>query len=140
VAGSHATALMAEGTRIAFRLLQGKSAPNPLVLLYQSSEGASSGYRGWLRLTVALSIVLMAFNLLPLPSFDGGRILFVLVELVTRKRIAPAREALWHTVGFWVLMVAIAWISVANLRKVLPKPRPRPERYLESPVSRDAGS
>jgi regulator of sigma E protease len=135
VAGSHANALMVEGTRIVFRLLQGKSAPNPLVLLHQSSEGASSGARGWLRLTVALSIALMAFNLLPLPSFDGGRMLFVLGELITRKRIPPAREALLHTVGFWVLMIAVAWLAIANFRKVLPKSPPRPAETMTVPAS-----
>jgi regulator of sigma E protease len=118
---SHANAIIGEGLRLIFRLAQGKPAANPLLLLRQSSEAASSGLRGWLRLSVALSIALMAFNLLPFPSLDGGRMLLILVEMTTGRRLPPAREAWLHTGGFWLLMVGLLWLAFVNVKKVLPR-------------------
>jgi regulator of sigma E protease len=138
LAVTHSHAVMGEGLRLAFRLLQGKPAANPLVLLRQSTEGASSGVRGWLRLAVALSIALMAFNLLPLPSFDGGRALLVGVEMTTGKRLPPAREAWLHTLGFWLLIVGMVWLALANVRKVLPR-RPAETTQADSALAPDAG-
>ena len=61
-----------------------------------------------LQLAALLSINLGVLNLLPLPMLDGGRVMFVLLEVVRGgRRIAPEKEALVHLVGF-VLFVALA--------------------------------
>ena len=59
-------------------------------------------------LAALLSINLGVINLLPLPMLDGGRIFFLLIEVVRGgRRIAPEKEAIVHLVGF-VLFVALA--------------------------------
>ncbi len=84
---------------------------------------------GWLVLfdfAALLSINLAIINILPLPMLDGGRIAFVLLEIVRRgKRIAPEKEALVHLVGLAQLhpdfarcrqhIHCIVILSVANL-------------------------
>lgn len=68
---------------------------------------------------VLLSINLGLINLLPVPALDGGRIIFVLVEIVRRgKRVSPETEAKVHMAFFLlliVLMVALIYWDVARI-------------------------
>jgi regulator of sigma E protease len=57
-----------------------------------------------LRLTSFVSMALALTNLLPLPALDGGRIMFVLLEAVRGRRIAPEREGFVHFVGMALLL------------------------------------
>ena len=50
-----------------------------------------------------ISLALGLTNLLPIPALDGGRILFVLIELVRGRPIAPEREGMVHLVGLLLL-------------------------------------
>jgi len=70
-----------------------------------------------LQLMGSLSVALAVTNLLPLPGLDGGRILFVAVEAVRRKRIDPAKEGLVHLIGMLLLvalMFILIWQDLAN--------------------------
>ena len=49
-------------------------------------------------------VVFVMLLLLPLPALDGGRLLFLLIELVIRRPVNPKYEGLIHTAGFLVLM------------------------------------
>ncbi len=57
-----------------------------------------------LELTAFISIALALTNILPIPAFDGGRILFVLIEAVRGRRVDPRRETLIHYISFMVLL------------------------------------
>jgi regulator of sigma E protease len=64
-----------------------------------------------------LSVALAVTNLLPLPGFDGGRILFIIVEAIRGRRVDPAKEGLVHLVGMALLvalMLFITWQDVVN--------------------------
>ena len=66
-----------------------------------------------------LSMLLGFFNILPIPALDGGRILFVVIEVVRRgKRISPEREGMIHMVGFIVLITFILFITFVDLTKL----------------------
>lgn len=60
-----------------------------------------------LNFIAVISIALGLTNLLPLPALDGGRILFVLIELVRGKPISPEREGMVHLVGMALLLSAM---------------------------------
>lgn len=51
-----------------------------------------------------ISVGLGFFNLLPIPALDGGRILFVIIEIVRGKPISPEREGLVHLIGLALLL------------------------------------
>lgn len=57
-----------------------------------------------LNFVALVSIFVGATNLLPLPALDGGRILFVLIEIIRGKPVAPEREGFIHTMGFVFLL------------------------------------
>ena len=70
-----------------------------------------------MQLMGSLSVALAMTNLLPLPGLDGGRILFVIVEWIRRRRIDPSKEGLVHLVGMMLLvalMIFITWQDVVN--------------------------
>lgn len=60
-----------------------------------------------------ISVALGLTNLLPIPALDGGRILFVLIEIVRGRPVAPEREGLVHLVGL-VLLLSITVVFILN--------------------------
>lgn len=62
----------------------------------------------------AISAYLAVFNLLPIPALDGGRLLFLGYEAVTRKRPNPTMEAQIHGVALVMLLGLMIYITVAN--------------------------
>jgi regulator of sigma E protease len=67
-----------------------------------------------LQIIASLTITLGIFNLLPFPALDGGRIIFVLPELVLRRRVPPEFENLVHAVGFAVLLLFMVYINAMD--------------------------
>ncbi|MFY0530138.1 M50 family metallopeptidase [Archangium gephyra] len=123
---AHTGNLVIEGTRMLGGLLQGQRSmadANPVGLVKQSSGAAGSGLGSFLRVVVSLSLALALFHLLPLPSLDGGRMLFVLVEAVSRRRVPPRVETVVHAVGFLVLLGVVLTVALADLRQHLRRTR-----------------
>jgi regulator of sigma E protease len=70
-------------------------------------------------LAAVISFSLAVINILPIPALDGGRIFFVLIEILRGgKRISPEREGLVHLAGFIVLLAFIAIISVQDIGRI----------------------
>ncbi len=71
-----------------------------------------------LNITLMLSVNLGILNLLPIPALDGGRLVFLLLELIRGKPIPPQKEGMVHFVGlmfFMVLMVFIFFNDLSNI-------------------------
>ena len=72
-----------------------------------------------LQLAALLSINLGILNLLPLPMLDGGRVMFLLLEVARGgRRIAPEKEALVHLVGFAVFIALAAAVTFADITRI----------------------
>ena len=84
-----------------------------------SQSGPTGAGQGFplVRLTIiaAISIALGLTNLLPIPALDGGRILFLLPELLLRKRVPARYENMVHMVGLVVLLILMVYVTVDNL-------------------------
>ncbi|HJM90111.1 MAG TPA: M50 family metallopeptidase [Dehalococcoidia bacterium] len=98
----------------------GPAVRGPVGLAQATGEIARAGGAPPLfELAALLSINLGVLNLLPLPMLDGGRIAFLLLEVVRRgKRVAPEREALVHLVGlvlFVLLFVAVTFADISRI-------------------------
>ena len=68
-----------------------------------------------MQLLAFVSLALAVTNLLPLPALDGGRILFVLLEIVRGKRIAPEKEGLVHFVGMAILLGLMTMLVIQDI-------------------------
>ncbi len=71
-----------------------------------------------LNITLLLTINLGVFNLLPLPALDGGRLVFLLLEVVRGKPIPPEKEGMVHFIGlvfFMILMVLVLFNDISNI-------------------------
>lgn len=138
---AHSGNLVTEGTRMFSRMLQGKQGltlANPVGMVKQSSGAAASGPGAFLRVLVSLSVALAFFHLLPLPSLDGGRMLFVLFESVSRRKVPARVETLVHAVGFLALLAVVLTVALADLRQHLANvtaPAPDTDEPGENPLS-----
>jgi len=73
-----------------------------------------------MNIMMILSASIGFMNLIPLPALDGGRIFFILIEIITGKAVPKKAEAVVHTIGFFILMalmVLILFNDVWNLIK-----------------------
>jgi regulator of sigma E protease len=66
-------------------------------------------------LLATLSVALGLTNLLPIPALDGGRILFVLPELILRRRIPARYENMIHFVGFVALILLMIYVTTQDI-------------------------
>ncbi|OGO14445.1 MAG: hypothetical protein A2Y93_14220 [Chloroflexi bacterium RBG_13_68_17] len=133
--GAEATASQVALTlRLPFLLAQGQVSPD---------EARVSGLKGiydmlsWanavdqatqrpfitLQLIGVISVGLGIANLLPIPALDGGRLVFLLIEALFRRRVAPRFEGLAHTVGFAVLLVLLVYITIQDFVNPIALPR-----------------
>ena len=69
-------------------------------------------------ITILLSANIGVMNLLPLPALDGGRIVFLLVELITRKKAKPEVEGMIHIVGLILLLLLMVFISYNDVKNI----------------------
>lgn len=79
-----------------------------------------AGWRSLVETAALLSMNLAVLNILPLPFVDGGKIVFVLIEMARRgKRIAPQKEAIVHLVGLVALLVMVVALSYFDILRII---------------------
>ena len=100
----------------------GSGLVGPIGIIRQIGCEANAVHsQGWvplLTLVAEISADLAIVNLLPIPALDGGRLLFVLISLVTRRRLRPEVEGMAHALGMAALLTLIfvvSWHDVMNL-------------------------
>lgn len=76
------------------------------------------GLDALLVMAILLSVNLGVLNILPIPALDGGRIFFLLIEGITRKRIKPLWEAKAHLLGYALLMLLMIIITGRDILQV----------------------
>lgn len=81
------------------------------------SSATSSPYNApvqTLLIVASLSISLGIFNLFPFPALDGGRIIFVIPELIFRKRVPHQFENLVHGLGMTFLLLVMLYVNIRD--------------------------
>ena len=92
----------------------------PIGIAQLTGEVARDGVTALIFWTALLSMSLAFLNILPIPALDGGRIAFVLLELVRGgRRISPEREGLIHMVGFALLIGLIVVASFNDIQRII---------------------
>ena len=78
----------------------------------------ASNYSGIIFILAFITVNIGIVNLLPLPALDGGRLLFILIEMIFRKPVPKKFEAWVHAAGFILLiglMILITFNDIVNL-------------------------
>lgn len=100
----------------------GSGAPQvggPIQIFVVTGQVAQFGIPTFLKLIGVLSINLAVLNIVPFPGLDGGRLLFVLIAGIFRKRLSPQLEAAVHAVGFVLLLLLLVVVSISDIRRVV---------------------
>jgi regulator of sigma E protease len=84
----------------------------PVGIAQELVRGARDGVEPFLTLVWTISVVLAVLNLFPIPALDGGRLVFLGYEIVTRRRVNARVENALHLVGFVALLALILAVTV----------------------------
>lgn len=82
-------------------------------------DAAAVGLTTLLYLTAFISVNLAVINLLPIPALDGGRLVFVAIEAVTRRPIPPVWASRVNLIGFAALMLLMLLATISDISKIL---------------------
>lgn len=91
----------------------------PVGIYQVVAQVAKTGYLNLLRLVGILSVNLAVLNILPFPALDGGRLLFIMLEAVFGRKVAPKFERVVHAVGLAILITLILLVTVKDLQKLM---------------------
>ena len=97
--------------------IMSQSVSNDVEVSQTSASAPSSPYNKpvqTLSMIAMLSISLGIFNLFPFPALDGGRILFVIPEMIFRRRVPHQFENLVHGIGMTFLLLLMLYINVRD--------------------------
>lgn len=84
-----------------------------------SMSGVWLGILNMLNWGVLISANLGVMNLLPLPALDGGRLVFLIVEAIRRKRVDPEKEGYVHLVGIVLLLLLMVVVMFNDIRNLI---------------------
>jgi regulator of sigma E protease len=94
---------------------QNMQAVGPVGIIRMAASTLESGVSEFLALVAYLSVMFFLFNLLPVPALDGGRLLFLALEVVSRRRINPKFDAVINTIGLILLLGLFLIITIKEL-------------------------
>jgi membrane-associated protease RseP (regulator of RpoE activity) len=93
------------------------AASGPIGIIYIMLNIGSFGWSYIWLLIANISVALAAFNVLPLPALDGGRLAVDVFKRLTGRRISEHAESLYHTIGFAALMGLVLLISAYDVKR-----------------------
>lgn len=73
------------------------------------------------QITAFLSIILAFMNIIPIPALDGGYILFLLVEIITRRKPSDRFLEIANTIGFFFLLALLFYANGNDLYRIFLK-------------------
>lgn len=95
------------------------SLSGPVGIYNVVGESAKAGFDSIIYLVAFLSINVGFLNLLPIPAFDGGRILFLIIEKIKGSKVNPKIENIIHTIGFVLLMLLMIIVTIQDISRLI---------------------
>ncbi|HEU5288772.1 MAG TPA: M50 family metallopeptidase [Candidatus Limnocylindria bacterium] len=96
----------------------GPAVSGPIGIFDVVGQVSQFGLPTFLKLVGVLSVNLAVLNIIPFPGLDGGRLFFVLVAGIFRKRLSPEVEGVIHAVGFLMLLGLLVVVSFFDIRRI----------------------
>lgn len=91
----------------------------PVGIAQLTGQVVAVGPLAVLSLLSLLSLNLAILNLLPFPGLDGGRLFFIVIEAVTRRKVHPKFESYAHTIGYVILIALIILITFHDITRLI---------------------
>ncbi len=91
----------------------------PVGLVREVGNAAAIGFAYLLAFTAAISVNLAVLNIMPFPALDGGRLIVVLLEAITRRRFSQKIVGIIHASGFVLLLGLMLFLTVGDVRRLL---------------------
>jgi len=98
-----------------------KDVAGPIGIAQITGEAVKFGQNAVLELLGLLSLNLAIVNILPFPALDGGRLLFVLIEGATGRRLKATWERYVHQIGMAILLALILLVTINDLIRIIGK-------------------
>jgi regulator of sigma E protease len=98
---------------------EGVSGPIGIGVLIKQQIIDTGSILQYLNILAALSLNLAIFNVLPFPGLDGGRLLFLVIEAITKKRAPAVVERYVNTIGLAILIGLIFLVSLSDIKKFI---------------------
>jgi regulator of sigma E protease len=95
------------------------SLAGPIGMYNVVGEVAKAGFMDVLYLTALIGINVGFINLLPIPAFDGGRLLFLWIEKIKGSPVNPDLENNIHAVGFILLMLLTVLVAFNDIIRLM---------------------
>lgn len=106
-----------------FDLLTGRVAVNqmsgPVGIVTIISQATGYGLQYVLQIMALITVNLGVFNLVPFPALDGGRLMFLLLEVVRKKPINQKFEIIVNAAGFMLLMLLMLFVAFNDVTRLL---------------------
>lgn len=117
--GNISTAILDFFKQIPTKGVDGNDVAGPLGMAQIVGSAAAAGFNPLLGLTALFSINLGIFNLLPFPALDGGRLIFVIIEMITGKRPSKEKEGFVHGIGMMILLGLMVLVLFNDFNRIL---------------------
>ena len=95
------------------------SVAGPVGIAGLVGEAAAFGFTSLLTFTAVISLNLAVINMLPFPALDGGRLMFVGVEAITRRKIDPVWVLRLNVIGFVLLIALMVAVTYNDVIKII---------------------
>ncbi len=96
-----------------------ESVAGPIGVAQLTGEAVRAGWFAVLWFVALLSLNLAVLNIMPIPALDGGRFFFMLIELVTRRKVSQKYEGYAHAVGLVALLGLMLLITLLDLSRLV---------------------
>jgi regulator of sigma E protease len=90
----------------------------PIGIAKITSQAVKFGNNAVLQVLGLLSLNLAVINILPFPALDGGRLAFIVYEVISRKKVSPKIERQLNLIGFAILLTLIILVSINDIIKL----------------------
>ncbi len=94
-----------------------ESVGGPIMIAQQASDQASMGILSFMNFIALLSVSLAIINILPLPALDGGHLVFIIIEAITRKEVSPKIKIAIQQSGVVLLMLLMIFVVYNDLTR-----------------------
>ncbi len=95
-----------------------KELSGPVGIFTAVDQTKTGGAANLFYLLALLSLNVGFVNLIPFPAFDGGRIVFLLIEKIKGKPVKAETENLIHTIGFFILLALIIFVTINDVLRL----------------------